>query len=267
MSLTATHELAAIHELATRLAQQLGLEPVAGDISWDKVHRFPRPGALFNFVDALRISSLYRPKLNFTARFLPLLVAAYKSSPNEGYRKIMVPITSIVYVQRFMQSSSGADLYAFHAQKMIDLDVRSCDVTFPCLLSPSYLTGASRCDSEDLAPVRRSLFPGDSLAKAYSGKVYDDDTYPNVVGRYISGEMARSEQAVISPQIQKGLNGMKTIQDIAISLGGHLPWRICAAQGQHYSHRDSLITKRKRTRCARCKIIAYCSLVRWEFYF
>ncbi|KAJ7148285.1 hypothetical protein C8R46DRAFT_1044834 [Mycena filopes] len=58
---------------------------------------------------------------SFAARFLPSLVAGYKSVP-EAYSMIMVPVTATAYFGKFMRNPSGSDLYLFHTKRMILLN-------------------------------------------------------------------------------------------------------------------------------------------------
>jgi hypothetical protein len=72
-------------------------------------------------------------KSNFAARFLPFLVAGYKSRPDDAhlFGKIMAQVTASPYVGRFMRNPLGSDLYLFHAEKTILVDVHSRNVCLP----------------------------------------------------------------------------------------------------------------------------------------
>ncbi|KAJ7711809.1 hypothetical protein B0H16DRAFT_1480017 [Mycena metata] len=215
------------HNLATELAQLFGLEHPNDPVIWDTS--------------------------NFAARFLPALVAVYKSRTHDRalYRQIMVPVTAMAYVGKFMRNSQGSDLYAFHMETMIETDTFSSDTPEDVLqnimiLCHLMIYASRKVDQPSEETISQTI---DWLGRAKNSST-------QAIQAYRLKTHTLSEFDVI---ILDDLNGKMTLLDTIVSLSVYLPSRMCAAYGRH--RYCSLVPKRKRKQCRRCQTVVYCSPV------
>ncbi|KAJ7452709.1 hypothetical protein B0H11DRAFT_1927263 [Mycena galericulata] len=167
---------------------------------------------------------------SFSSRFLPSLVAAYKSMPAaDGAYAVMLRRTmNDPYFVKFIRSNMGAGLFVFHAQQAINTNGWRTLVYLICPSQQVELT------IERFAPVFAHR-----AATTYCGAF----SLVNFNLTLLSARRLLSEQL--------------SLDDALIELHEYIPWVMCAACW-HDGDEVIMIKKRHRLSCGRCLATVYC---------
>ncbi|KAK7013853.1 hypothetical protein R3P38DRAFT_3206421 [Favolaschia claudopus] len=239
------------HELASRLANHLGVDDNSnGPVQWDKAYLL---------LNESREQDMLTIIENFTARFLPAFVAAYKSNQDAEklplFHGLFYIIAPCGYVQRFMRTPNGTDLYVFFARKLLQIKLSPMDhmhtlhvvtIFFHLML---WVTSKTEPISEEMCSQLVDWL-GNAIETA-------SQMLENPPLSILQSDLTHMTNIChFSNDILDALTGIKTVKEYFRSSPWYLPGKMCAAISLHGP--GHWLPKRRRKQCTQCKIAVYC---------